>query len=62
MFTKGKDIVFQKAEIFCLKKEPGYELRTINEVRCFLGTSVASEAAKHTGFFFCRSGRLALKP
>lgn len=43
------------------QKELRYELRTIKEVRCSLDTGVASRAAKHKGFFFCRSERLALK-
>jgi len=44
------------------QKELGYELRTINEVRCSLDAGVASRAAKRKGFFFCRSERLALRP
>lgn len=61
---KRRDIIFQKTSIFCSmkQKELGHELRTIKEVRCSLGTGVASRAAKHKGFFFCRSERLALKP
>lgn len=43
------------------QKELGYELRTINGVRCSLDTGVASRAAKHKGFFFCGSERVALK-
>lgn len=44
------------------QKELGYELKTINEVRCPLDTGVASRTAKHKSFFFCRSERVALKP
>lgn len=44
------------------QKELGKELRPIDEVRCSLGTGVASRAAEQKGFFFYRSEGLALKP
>lgn len=64
MGNKGRGIIFQKIVVSCSlkQKELGYELGTINEVRCSLDTGVASRATKHKAFFLCKSERLALKP
>lgn len=44
------------------QNELGYELGTISEVRCSLGTGRALRAGRHTGFFYPRVERLAPKP